>query len=80
MAHTRSARRARSRDRGTITYDDQHGHVCTCSRGPDAVGFEGSAGPTYDRTVDVDRDVAPTESGSWWYVCRRCGAGAWSGL
>lgn len=35
--------------------------------------------PTYDQTVSADRSVEPTQSGSWFYVCERCGAGAWSG-
>lgn len=34
---------------------------------------------SYDETVRVDRAVEPTEGGSYWYVCSRCGAGAWSG-
>jgi hypothetical protein len=60
--------------RGQITYDDQHGHVCTCTKR--AVGER----DVYRPTVTVDRSIEPTESGSWWYSCSRCGAGGWSGL
>jgi hypothetical protein len=62
--------------RGEITYDGEVGHVCTCTR---RVVGDTTKHYVYARTVDVDRSVEPTESGSWWYVCSRCGAGAWSG-
>lgn len=65
--------------RGEITYDDQHGHVCTCTERVhrDSDGMPSYA--TYRPTVAVDRSIEPTESGSWFYVCSRCGAGRWSG-
>lgn len=61
---------------GQIIYDEQcGGHVCTCTRTvPENFGW-----PVYKKTVKVDRSIEPTESGSWWYHCTRCGAGAWSG-
>lgn len=70
--------------RGHITYDSEYGHVCTCSEtlhpyyesGLRTNYFQSA----YDNTVRVARDVEPTESGSYWYVCERCGAGGWSGL
>lgn len=66
--------------RGTITYDDQHGHVCTCT---EAVTYDDEGYPehaSYLPTVAVVRDAeSPTESGSYWYQCSRCGAGGWSG-
>lgn len=68
---------------GEIIYDDQYGHVCTCTQKlMNQVGFEGETAytyPTYKPTVKVDRNIEPTESGSYWYHCTRCGAGAWSG-
>jgi hypothetical protein len=65
--------------RGTVTYDDQYGHVCTCTQVTeyDDDGYPSHA--SYLPTVQADRDVTPTEGGSWFYVCDRCGAGAWSG-
>ena len=66
--------------RGSITYDDQYGHVCTCT---EAVAYDAEGYPehaSYLPTVAADHGVTPTESGSWYYVCKRCGAGAWSGL
>ena len=64
--------------RGTITYDDRQGHVCSCAeRWRSVLRYE--AEPQYDRTVEVDRSIEPTEGGSYWYACSRCGAGAWSG-
>lgn len=65
--------------RGSITYDDQHGHVCTCTEAVtyDAEGYPEHA--SYLPTVNVDRNITPTESGSYWYACSRCGSGAWSG-
>jgi hypothetical protein len=70
---------ARATQRGTVTYDDHFGHVCTCTEGVeyDADGYPSRA--TYLPTVKADRNIAPTESGSYFYVCERCGAGAWSG-
>lgn len=63
--------------RGEITYDEQAGgHVCTCTR--HVVG-QTTKHYAYKPTVAIDPDVEPTESGSWWYVCSRCGAAAWSG-
>lgn len=59
--------------RGVI-YDDQYGHVCTCTQKDEGEFY------SYKPTVKVARDVEPTETGSWYYVCSRCGAGAWSGL
>jgi len=65
---------------GQVIYDAECGHVCTCAEGKPLRDEEGEAiAPTYARTVHVARTVEPTESGSWWYVCDRCGAGAWSG-
>lgn len=71
---------AARRQAGRITYDDQAGHVCTCTEEVqrDADGNPDHA--TYEPTVRVARDIEPTESGSWYYSCSRCGAGAWSGL
>lgn len=66
--------------RGDITYDDQFGIVCTCT---EAVTYDDEGYPeraSYLPTVKADRSIAPTESGSWFYVCDRCGSGAWSGL
>lgn len=85
--------------RGSVTYDDQYGHVCSCTRtteygeceghpaGPNTPMGEtfycdGSCNPTHDSyepTVAVDRSEVPTEGGSYYYVCSRCGAGGWSG-
>ena len=68
-----------TRRTGEILYDEQYGHVCTCTR---ATEYDDDGYPSHDSylpTVQADRDVRPTESGSWWYVCSRCGAGAWSG-
>lgn len=68
------------RERNEIIYDDQFGHVCTCTRKVviDADGLESHA--TYKPTVKADRTIEPTESGSYWYSCTRCGTGTWSGL
>lgn len=63
--------------RGSITYDSEYGHVCTCTQrvvGHTTMHYE------YKNTVIVDPSVEPTESGSWWYVCEACGAGQWSGM
>ena len=62
--------------RGAILYDGEYGHVCTCTRRTVGTVTKHYA---YAPTVHVDRSVEPTESGSWWYACSRCGAGAWSG-
>ena len=64
---------------GEIKYDEQFGHVCSCT---EAIEYDDDGYPThasYLPTVRVDRDTPPTESGSWFYYCERCGAGAWSG-
>jgi hypothetical protein len=65
--------------RGVVTYDDQYGHVCTCT---EVVEYDDEGYPshaTFLPTVEADRCGA-TESGSYFYTCQRCGAGAWSGL
>jgi hypothetical protein len=70
---------ASTRKRGEIRYDDQVGHVCTCT---EATMYDDNGYPSHSSylpTVEADKDVAPTESGSWYYVCARCGAGDWSG-
>lgn len=64
--------------RGKVTYDSDYGHVCTCTQSVFS-GFDGGGYVRYEPTVAVDRAVEPTESGAYWYVCSRCGAGAWSG-
>jgi hypothetical protein len=91
---------ARAARRGNVIYDNEHGHVCTCTEmvtrgecdghpaGPfDPMGVtvycDGTCADllvSYENTVHVNRSVEPTESGSYWYDCDRCGAGAWSGL
>lgn len=64
-----------------ITYDSEHGHVCTCSELEPFRDETGEAiAPNYRHTVEPDRTVEPTDSGSWLYVCKACGASAWSGL
>ena len=65
--------------RGTITLDEQSCHVCTCSETTvyDDEGYPAYA--AYEPTVSADRSIPPTEGGSWFYVCSKCGAGAWSG-
>lgn len=53
--------------RARLDYDDElGGHVCT----------------THGATVQVDREIEPTESGSWHYSCtvEGCTANGWSGL
>jgi hypothetical protein len=48
----------------------------------ETVFCDGSCNPvhaSYERTVTVDRSLEPTEGGSYYYVCSRCGAGGWSG-
>lgn len=66
--------------RGTITYDSEFGHVCTCAATPVDYDNNGDPiGPAYTHTVKVARDIEPTEGGSYWYVCERCGTGGWSG-
>lgn len=66
--------------RGTITYSDQFGIVCTCTEATeyDDEGYPSHA--SYLPTVTADHDTPPTDSGSWFYVCERCGACGWSGL
>jgi hypothetical protein len=65
---------------GKITYDSEYGHVCSCSEElHSASGEDGEGYYTYARTVNVCRDIEPTESGSWLYACSDCGATAWSG-
>lgn len=78
---TRRATGASPRDvkRGQITYDDQCGHVCTCTLMLSTPLAYEAQRPLYSPTVRVAPDVEPTESGSYWYVCMRCGAGGWSG-
>lgn len=63
--------------RGSITYDSEYGHVCTCSAFVDDVAY--APHTTYQHTVAADRDIEPTDSGSYYYVCARCGASGWSG-
>ena len=66
-----------TKTRGKITYDDQYGHVCTCTAFVDDVAY--APHTTYQNTVSADRNSG-TETGSYWYSCSRCGAGGWSGL
>ena len=64
---------------GKVIYDDQHGHVCLCT---EHVYYDEDGLPVYadyQPTVTCDRSSG-TESGSFYYSCSRCGAGAWSGL
>lgn len=71
---------AKQQKRGSIVYDELHGHVCTCAELPPHRDDDGEiAFPNYRHTVAVDRSVEPTEGGSYYYVCSGCGAGAWSG-
>ena len=77
---------SKTKVRGQITYDSYFGHVCTCTAKATKLafaGFEGEQGEhdwtTYENTVSADRNSG-TETGSYWYSCARCGAGAWSGL
>ena len=69
---------SKAKVRGTITYVEEYGHVCTCTAFVDDVAY--APHTTYQNTVSADRSIEPTESGSYWYVCSRCGAGGWSGL
>jgi hypothetical protein len=64
---------------GKIRYDDQYGHVCTCTEKVVRDQDGNPDHPTYKPTVKADRNIEPTDSGSYWYFCTRCGAGAWSG-
>ena len=67
------------RRKGEIKYDDQHGHVCTCT---EAVTYDDDGYPehaSYLPTVTADRHSG-TETGSYWYSCEACGAGTWSGV
>ncbi len=68
-----------------VTYDAYFGHVCTCTAKATTLsfaGFEGDHGShdwtTYEPSVECDRSSG-TETGSFYYRCTRCGAGAWSG-
>lgn len=61
---------------GQITYDHYFGHVCTCAETTPPL----SEAATYDNTVKVAREIEPSESGTYWYYCERCGSGGWSGL
>jgi hypothetical protein len=67
--------------RGHLVYDDEGGGlVCTCTQ---VVTLDDDGSPEhveFDPTVQIDRSVEPTESGSWWFVCTRCGAAGWSGV
>ena len=63
--------------RGEIIYDDHYGHVCTCTAFVDDVAY--APHTTYQNTVVCDRSSG-TESGSFYYHCRRCGAGRYSGM
>ncbi len=65
--------------RGEITYDDHFGHVCTCTEATEYDDEGYPLQPSYLPTVNPARDIEPTESGSYWYTCSRCGAGGWSG-
>lgn len=52
--------------------------------GPDGEDFycDGSCSasyPEYGNTIEVDRWIEPTNSGSYYYRCSRCGASGWSG-
>jgi hypothetical protein len=66
--------------RGQLIYDDYSaGMVCTCT---EHVYYDEAGDPLhadYKPTVSADRSSG-TETGSYWYSCSRCGAGAWSGL
>ena len=61
-------------ERGSITYDPDFGHVCTCTRATEYDDHGEPVAPSYLPTVEVDRDVEPTQGGSWFYRCTRCGA------
>jgi hypothetical protein len=62
-----------------LTYSEEHGGlVCTCAAVECADG-DGYSHVEYVPTVRCVREVEPTESGSWFYRCSRCGACAWSG-
>lgn len=65
--------------RGHILYDATFGHVCSCTERTAYDPLGNPERPIYENTVQVDRNLAPTESGSYYYVCSRCGAGEWSG-
>jgi hypothetical protein len=51
-------------DRGEITYDQRWG-IHICTLDGESVRVSSES---------------PTEMGSWYYKCRECGAGKWSGL
>ena len=76
----------KSKVRGSITYDNYFGHVCTCTAKETKLnyaGFEGERGAhdwtTYENTVECDQSSG-TESGTFTYRCTRCGAIGRSGL
>ena len=69
---------SKTKVRGHITYDSYFGHVCTCALLEDESERDQIA--VYAATVFVDRTIEATDTGSWYYRCDRCGAGAWSGL
>lgn len=72
------------RERGSLTVDEYGALVCTCSEerhlAPDAPPSSPPDYISYRRTVGVVRSVEPTESGSYFYRCDRCGASGWSGI
>ena len=68
----------------TLEYEDCEGHpagefdpmgVSTYCDGTCTAPFA-----VYEPTVEVNRTVEPTQSGSYLYTCTRCGANGWSGL
>lgn len=67
--------------RGEVIYDDYSGaHVCRCT---EHVYYDEDGDPIhaeYDMSAVVCDRSSGTESGSFYYHCTRCGAGAWSGL
>ena len=67
-----------------ITYDVDYGHVCLCAASvvdihDEKTGEVVESVMTYEFTVEADPDTEPTQSGSWFYICKRCGANGWSG-
>jgi hypothetical protein len=70
---------AQVKQRGTVIYDSEYGNVCTCTREDVGSADGGYVHTFYSPTVSPDRGSG-TETGSYWYTCSRCGAGAWSGL
>lgn len=67
----------------SVQYGECEGHPA----GPnDAMGetvyCDGTCNPVhaaYEPTVHADRSIEPTNGGSYYYSCSRCGAGGWSG-